>query len=455
MHIRITRSSGGAGDDQKVPREVALVLHQMPGISEKALQRKSGGGAEMTSTVIGKFDYEGDEARIEGDSVTSRKMIAKVAAFLKARPLKGKNVVAQIIEKGDKAGWIEHVQEVPLESDTGYRSKCNQGVETTVTGTFKGINKFNQIGIEDRKGIHTIGVSPELLAREKENFGTNVGFQATVVITGQVATDIKWTGPGPQQHAPTAKEILEKNIKDAAPAQPKQETCTSPAAAAPVQKAEELKKDEWGEEFKRFKDLLSSVKRDGIPEFLQYLIDKTDFFVAPSSTKYHDAREGGLLHHSLTVYDNLTALSKIYTVDIPEESRILISLLHDVCKTKFYRLEKKQLPRKNENGDLVYDDFGRKIWDETLVWTIDDQFPCGHGEKSTILILQHGVKLTDEEIMAIRWHMMAYDDVKNSYAGNLAITNASDRYRLIPLVHMADLAASFLEMREPEPAGGA
>jgi phage recombination protein Bet len=69
----------------------------------------------MTRTIIGKFDYEGDEARIEGDSVPTRKMIAKVAAFLKARPLKGKNVVAQIIEEGDKAGWIEHVQELPLD----------------------------------------------------------------------------------------------------------------------------------------------------------------------------------------------------------------------------------------------------------------------------------------------------------------------------------------------------
>jgi len=69
----------------------------------------------MTATVIGKFDYEGDEARIEGDSISSRKMISKVAAFLKARPLKGKNVVAQIIEEGDKSGWIEHVQELPLD----------------------------------------------------------------------------------------------------------------------------------------------------------------------------------------------------------------------------------------------------------------------------------------------------------------------------------------------------
>ena len=304
--------------------------------------------------------------------------------------------------------------------------------EITVIGEFKNINKFNQIGVENKKGIHTISASPDLLAREKENFAKNGGMQITVVVTNHIATDIKWTGPGPQQTV--------------------QQPAAAPAVEPAPQKVEEPKKDEWGEEFARFKGLLLSVKRDGTPEFLQYLEKETDFFIAPSSTHYHDARDGGLLHHSLSVYDSLTALSQVYAIEIPEESRIVISLLHDICKTNFYRKEKKSLPRKDEKGDIVLDDWGRKIWDETLVWTIDDQLPLGHGEKSVILILQHGLKLTDEEIAAIRWHMMAYDDVKGSYAGNLAITNASDKWRIIPLVHMADLAASFLELKKSEVA---
>ena len=152
----------------------------------------------MTRTIIGKFDYEGDEARIEGDSVPSRKMIAKVAAFLKVRPMKGKNVVAQIIEEGDKEGWIEYVQELPLDqkkpaseptkeeldrsreeynataakmAKAGFGqptpSPAKRTDETTVIGEFKNINKFNQIGVENKKGIHTISASPDLLAREK------------------------------------------------------------------------------------------------------------------------------------------------------------------------------------------------------------------------------------------------------------------------------------------------
>jgi hypothetical protein len=67
-------------------------------------------------------------------------------------------------------------------------------------------------------------------------------------------------------------------------------------------------------------------------------------------------------------------------------------------------------------------------------------------------MLQRYIQLTDTEIMGIRWHMMAYDDLAHSYAGNLAITNASDKFPIIPLMHIADLSASFLEVR---PEGGA
>jgi hypothetical protein len=208
-------------------------------------------------------------------------------------------------------------------------------------------------------------------------------------------------------------------------------------------------KDEWNEEREEFCNLLTASGREGMPDLLQHLIEKTDFFIAPSSTKYHDARDGGLLHHSMKVYHNLVELMKIYEIEIPTDgtSLAIIALLHDICKTDIYKKERKSLPRRDEKtGELVLDDWGKKIWDEQIIFTIDDQYPLGHGEKSVIMI-QRFIQLTDTEIFAIRWHMMAYDDSRNSYAGNLAITNASDKFRIIPLFHMADLAASFLEIK--------
>lgn len=232
------------------------------------------------------------------------------------------------------------------------------------------------------------------------------------------------------------------------------ETCTSPkeSPAQPANQPLTKEEDVWGQEREKFCNLLTSTGREGMPALLQYLTEKTDFFIAPSSTQYHDAVAGGLLHHSLKVYHNLVTLSKTFQSDIPTDSLIIIGLLHDICKANFYKLTKKSLPRKDAKGELVLDSYGKKIWEDVMAYDIEDQFPAGHGEKSVILILRY-IQLTDEEIMAIRWHMGAYDDVKQSYGGNLALTNASEKYPITVLAHMADLSASFLEVRKS--AGGA
>lgn len=52
----------------------------------------------------------------------------------------------------------------------------------------------------------------------------------------------------------------------------------------------------------RFIELLRSTKREGIEKLIDFL-EKTDFFTAPASTRFHMSCEGGLLQHSLNVYD--------------------------------------------------------------------------------------------------------------------------------------------------------
>ena len=95
------------------------------------------------------------------------------------------------------------------------------------------------------------------------------------------------------------------------------------------------------ENISRFEQLLSSVQRDGIDKLMRYIKKNTDFYKAPASTRFHLACEGGLLQHSLNVYDCLTAklespIWKDVLKDIPAESFILIALLHDLCKANTY-----------------------------------------------------------------------------------------------------------------------
>ena len=64
-------------------------------------------------------------------------------------------------------------------------------------------------------------------------------------------------------------------------------------------------KPEAMEENKKvFLDLLKSVDRKGIDSLIDYLETKTDFYTAPASTKYHNNCIGGLLAHTLNVYES-------------------------------------------------------------------------------------------------------------------------------------------------------
>lgn len=196
---------------------------------------------------------------------------------------------------------------------------------------------------------------------------------------------------------------------------------------------------------KDFDAILSNVQRIGILDLLEYLHEDTDFYNAPSSSKYHGAYKGGLLEHSLNVYKNLKQLSNIYKSNLEDENIILIALLHDLCKINFYIQAVKNVKRKDEKGNFIFQN-GKNIWDEEIYYDFNDSLPLGHGEKS-VIIAQKFISLTNLEIMCIRWHMMAYDDSTRGYGGNLALTHALELYPEIALVHSADLLSISMELK--------
>lgn len=171
-------------------------------------------------------------------------------------------------------------------------------------------------------------------------------------------------------------------------------------------------------------ELLKSVKREGMSELIKYL-ENSDFFTAPASTRFHGSYEGGLAEHSLNVY---TALKKLtQDEDFSEESLIICSLLHDLCKTYFYTVEMRN--KKNDSG----------VWVKEPFYTVKDEMPLGHGEKSCFIISEF-IKLTKEELYAIRWHMGGYEN-KDQYN---YLSAAFEKYPLAVYVHMADLMSTYI-----------
>ena len=177
-----------------------------------------------------------------------------------------------------------------------------------------------------------------------------------------------------------------------------------------------------------FINLLKSTKREGIKNLIAFL-EKTDFFTAPASTRFHGAYEGGLLEHSMKVYELLDKKIKQTYLDINiEESTIkIVALLHDICKLNFYKVDYRNA--KNELG----------VWEKVPYYTIEDTIPYGHGEKSVMMISEY-IKLTSEEKYSIRWHM-GFTEPKEVYG---TIGQAYKKYPLALLLFEADLEATYV-----------
>ena len=184
-----------------------------------------------------------------------------------------------------------------------------------------------------------------------------------------------------------------------------------------------------------FEYLMNKVNRPGV-EKLMIFIRKSDFYSAPASTKFHGSYEGGLLVHSLNVYKNLSqkiAHSPVWSgilSDIPEESIIIVSVLHDICKTYYYTTERRN---KKVNG----------VWEQIPFYTVDDKIPYGHGEKS-VMIIEEYMKLTPQERYAIRWHMGPYSGSQDW--GTLGV--AFDKYPLALALFEADMEATHILEKE-------
>lgn len=194
----------------------------------------------------------------------------------------------------------------------------------------------------------------------------------------------------------------------------------------------------------QFVTMLRSTNRKGMEDCIQTL-ERLGFFEAPASTKFHLNEAGGLLQHSLNVCrtalkirTSMIELDASLKYKLPEDSVIIASLLHDTCKADIYR---KTITLQK-----------RRFWFPVAVpgYGVDySKFPLGHGEKSVIVLLRAGLELTDDEIIAIRWHMNAWDLPFQSPEARNNINKAREICPLLTLIQTADgLASSSLERKK-------
>lgn len=174
------------------------------------------------------------------------------------------------------------------------------------------------------------------------------------------------------------------------------------------------------------------IIREGADKLLEYLHSKAcDFFECPASTRFHGAHEGGLVEHSLNVYNCLIdylereRVKSAYNFTCNDESIAIVALLHDLCKINCYKTSTRNI--KDEQG----------VWKTIPTYEFDDKLPYGHGEKSVYIISGY-MKLTREEAFAIRYHM--------GFSGSEDSRSVGTVFEMFPLafaLSVADMEATY------------
>lgn len=207
---------------------------------------------------------------------------------------------------------------------------------------------------------------------------------------------------------------------------------------------------------KTYIELIKSItlENSNIDGFLDWLENRSDFFEAPASAKYHCDYPGGLCQHSLNVYNSLVTLVEKfashweYHESEPDETGIqavstelvknysdntlkIVALLHDISKTNFYEEYDRNI--KNEAGEWV------KV-KEYKTREATDRFIYGSHEQNAEFIAHTFFPLSVEESTAILHHHggMSWDSAKDDISAIYA------KFPLALLLHMADMAATYI-----------
>ena len=136
-----------------------------------------------------------------------------------------------------------------------------------------------------------------------------------------------------------------------------------------------------------------------------------------------------MVEHSLNVYQRLNEFTEVLGIDDSKESMAIKGLFHDLTKANCYKSDFRNV--KNEAG----------TWERVPYYRFEEDFAFGgHGAKSVYLIQKY-MKLTDDEAVCINCHMGAFDKP----CGDYSISNAYDMFPSAMVLHMADMAATYID----------
>jgi hypothetical protein len=189
-----------------------------------------------------------------------------------------------------------------------------------------------------------------------------------------------------------------------------------------------LSKEQIENNKQEFINLIKSITREfDKDKLIDWLENKSDFFTAPASTKYHRSYEGGLCDHSLNVYYALRNLNCSYMPELAvteeeakqgihkyeydEDTLKIVGLLHDISKANYYEVFTRNV--KDNDGN----------WKQNTEFMVSTFIPLTIDEKVALLHKSGG---------------KAFDSTQEN------IPTIFNKYKLAALLHCADMLSCYI-----------
>ena len=186
----------------------------------------------------------------------------------------------------------------------------------------------------------------------------------------------------------------------------------------------------------RVLNLLQSTKRVGMDKLIEYM-ENNGFFTAPCSGGNHLAKKGGLLEHSLNVFEAMDSLASRWCADTyrdMKDSIIICSILHDLGKMGDYG-KPNYIPNMIKDGKPTKAEPEQKYkQSETKPYKINGGLLYAPHEVRTLTIAKRFIELTEDEYFAILMHNGPYGNYRYELQGK--------ETQLYLLLHFADMWAS-------------
>lgn len=168
----------------------------------------------------------------------------------------------------------------------------------------------------------------------------------------------------------------------------------------------------------KFNGFLRATEREGIEKLINHL-EESGFYEAPCSSKHHLCVKGGLLEHSLNVFEYASKLAIALGVSV--STIVLPSLLHDIGKAGI-------------NGKAHYVDNFLKTGKVSgpKPFKVNDELLGLQHQDLSLMIASKFIELTEDEMVAIKYHNGLYTadgrDIKDKETPTMLIVHAADMW---------------------------